>query len=215
MAMEPYSDIAAATYKLKSNDNWLRRRQGLALPALPPTTLEARQYFFTKIQEFSILASNSGKGRIDYQLFAQEWNQSADGKNRFYITTEVLAAYAKTWEKTNNVQASKELISGKLDFICQSQEIFAAPQSAFPSFLTGSSTAVHPQQGVADHDQMQQIPPSLSTELAISQPLVSLHTVVTTTAGTSSGGTTRDTLHISELATPEFGVSEPDEPSMQ
>ena len=74
MAMEPYSDTAAATYKLKSNDDWLRCQQGLALPALPPPTPEAHQYFFTKIQEFSILASNSGKGRIDYQLFAQEWN---------------------------------------------------------------------------------------------------------------------------------------------
>jgi hypothetical protein len=108
MAMEPYSTHAAATYKLHSNDDWLRRRQGLALPALPPTTTEARQYFFTKIREFSTLASDAGKSKIEYGKFAQEWNRSADGITRFYITTEVLSAYAKTWEKINNIWASKE-----------------------------------------------------------------------------------------------------------
>ena len=192
MAMEPYSDTAATTYKLKSNDDWLRRRQGLALPALPPTTPEACQYFFSKIQEFSTLASNSGKGRIDYQLFAQEWNQSADGRTWFYITTDVLSAYAKTWEKTNNVKASKELISDKLDQIHQSRDIFAAPQSPFPNFLTGSSTAVHPQQGVIDLDQTQPIPPSISTMLSISHPSISLLENMNNAVTTSFGNTSRN-----------------------
>jgi hypothetical protein len=115
--MQPFSQQAASTFKLKPNDDWLRRRQGLALPALPPTTPEARQYFFSKIREFSRLASSSGKKSIDYEKFAQEWNGSADGKARFYITTEVLSAYAKTWEKTSNIRASKELISDKIDLI--------------------------------------------------------------------------------------------------
>jgi len=174
MAMEPYSEDSAAIYKLSPNDDWLRRRQGLALPALPPTTDEARQYFFSKLRKFSTLASTTGKRKIDYEMFAQEWNQSADGTTRFYITTDVLCAYAKTWEKISNIQASKELISDKLENIRKSRDIFAAPHSEFPSFLTGSSRTAHPSQGVIDLDQAQSIPPSLSTELAISHPSIVL-----------------------------------------
>ena len=175
MAMESYSEHAASMYKLKPNDDWLRCQQGLALPALPPTTPEARQYFFSKIHDFSTIASTSGKREIDYETFSREWNQSADGKTCFYITTEVLlSAYAKTWEKTNNVQASKELISDKMESICQSHEVFAVPQTAFPTFLTGSSNSVHPHHGVAELNQMESIPPSLSTELAISHPSIQL-----------------------------------------
>lgn len=37
-----------------------------------------------------------------------------DGKERFYATFEVLSAYAKSWEKANNVCASQELMSGQL-----------------------------------------------------------------------------------------------------
>jgi hypothetical protein len=168
--MEPYNEHAAITYKLSSNDDWLRRRQGLALPALPPTTSEARQYFFSTIRTFTTLASTTGKQKIDYELFAQEWNRSADGTTRFYITTEVLRAYAKTWEKTNNVRASEELISDKLEGIQRSKEIFAAPHSEFPPYLIGSAHLVHPRQGVIDLDQVQNVPSSLSTQLAISRP---------------------------------------------
>jgi hypothetical protein len=60
MAMEPFSEQAASAHKLKPNDDWLRHQQGLALPALPPTTPEAHQYFFLKLREFSTLASSSG-----------------------------------------------------------------------------------------------------------------------------------------------------------
>jgi hypothetical protein len=169
MAMEPFSEQAASIFKLKPNDDWLRRRQGLALPALPPTTPEARQYFFSKIREFSGLASSSGRKSIDYEKFAQEWNGSADGKTRFYITTEVLSAYAKTWERTSNIRASKELMLDKINLIQQSAEVFAAPQTAFPDFLTGSSISMHPRKGVIDL-QTQSTPPSLSTDLAISHP---------------------------------------------
>jgi hypothetical protein len=172
MAMEPFSEKATETYKLKPNDDWLRRRQGLALPALPPTTSEARQYFFSKIRDFARLSSSSGRKSIDYEKFAQEWNESADGKARFYITTEVLSAYAKTWEKTSNIHASKELISDKINLIQQSAEVFAASDTAFPVFLTGASSSTHPCEGVVDLDQIQSIPPSLSTELAISRPSI-------------------------------------------
>src|SRR5262245_60247171 len=114
MAMEPYSKHAAGTYKLSPNDDWLRQRQGLALPVLPPTTSEARQYFFSNIRKWSTQINITHKRNINYEAFAQEWNRTADGVNRFYVTTEVLKAYAKIWEKINNIRASKELISDKL-----------------------------------------------------------------------------------------------------
>ena len=37
--------------------------------------------------------SDGLRGKLDYERFACEWNQSADGKDQFYITTEVLSAY--------------------------------------------------------------------------------------------------------------------------
>jgi hypothetical protein len=112
--MEPYSETAANTFKLNSNDDWLRKRQGLALPVLPPTTPEARKYFFTKIRKFLEIATDDKKKNVDFEAFAQEWNRTADGKERFYVTCEVLSAYAKTWEKSNNAHASQELISSQL-----------------------------------------------------------------------------------------------------
>src|SRR5215475_1121361 len=69
MAMEPFNEQAASTYKLKPNDDWLRRRQGLALPALPPTTPEACQYFFSKIHDYARLSSSTGRKSIDYGKF--------------------------------------------------------------------------------------------------------------------------------------------------
>lgn len=196
MAMEPYNEHAASTYKLKSNDDWLRCRQGLALPALPPTTPEARQYFFSKIRDFSMLASSSGKKSIDYEKFAQEWNGSADGKTRFYVTTEVLSAYGKSWEKISNIHASKELISDKIGSIQQSAKVFAASQSPFPTYLTGSSTSTHPRQGVIDLDQNQTVPSSLSLDLAISCPSI-IHQVTSQDDTGSSARNQSDVVAIS------------------
>jgi len=62
--MEPYTVAATDRYPLNPSDNWLRKRQGLALPVLPPTTPEARKYFFTKIRDFSEAASISGRKTV-------------------------------------------------------------------------------------------------------------------------------------------------------
>jgi len=138
--MEPYDENAALKFNLKNHsDDWLRKRQGLALPVLPPTTLEARKYFFAKIRWFAALASESRKSKVDFEAFAREWNQMADGKDRFYVSTEVLAAYAKTWEKTSNIRASQELVSEQLDHVRQTANIFVASQLPFPSYLTHTS----------------------------------------------------------------------------
>ena len=90
------------------------------------------------------------------------------------------------------MKASKELISDKLDHIRQTRDIFAAPQSPFPNFLTGSSTAVHPQQGVIDLEQTQPIPPSISTMLSISHPSISLLKNMNNAATTSFDNTSRN-----------------------
>jgi len=132
--MDPYTDVVLTTFKLNLSDDWLRKWQGLALPILPPTTPEARQYFFKKVCEYAALASNEGKGKVDYEALACEWNRTADGKYRFYVTTEVLAMYAKTWEKSSNIRASQELILDRLQDISRSAQFFLAPNQPFPSY---------------------------------------------------------------------------------
>ncbi|KAG6843811.1 hypothetical protein H0H87_000217, partial [Tephrocybe sp. NHM501043] len=136
LGMEQYSKEVSEVYKLNCNDDWLRRRQGLALPVLPPTTPEARKYFFSQALHFAAMASTEGKTKINYEAFAREWNHSADGKDRFYITPEVLTSYAKIWEKANNIRASQELISSKLGVIRRTQDIFSASDFPFPTYLT-------------------------------------------------------------------------------
>src|SRR6202790_2637304 len=149
----------AAEFQISTSYDWLQCQQGLALPVLPPTTLEACQYFFTKVHEHTALATANGRGKLDYEAFAHEWNQSADGKDQFYITAEVLSAYAKTWEKVNNIHASLEMIQDKMDLIHQSREIFAANHLPFPEFLTGAASSVQPHQGVIDIDPGQPVQP--------------------------------------------------------
>jgi hypothetical protein len=168
LAMQPYNDYTAAEFQISSTDDWLRRRQGLALPVLPPTTLEARRYFFVKVREYAALATAQGKGKLDYEAFAREWNQSANGKDRFYITSEVLTTYAKVWDKVNNIRASQEMIKDKIDLVHQSRDIFAASHLPFPDFLTGTASQVQPHQGVVDIDPTQPGPSSISTELPVS-----------------------------------------------
>jgi hypothetical protein len=168
--MEPYSITAAEQYPLNSSDDWLRKRQGLALPVLPPTTSEARKYFFSKIREFSAAACADGKRNVNFEAFAKEWNQTADGKRRFYITVEVLLAYAKSWEKLSNVRASQELIADRMQSLVQSKQIFLAEEQSFPTFITSIPVHTQPSRGVLNLQE--HVPPSsLSTDLAISRPL--------------------------------------------
>ena len=173
LAMEPYSELAAQTFKLSANDNWLRKHQGLALPALPPTTPEARKYFFTKIREFSEVATTDKKKKVNFEDFAREWNRTADGKERFYVTFEVLSAYAKSWEKANNVRASQELMSGQLQEVKKTAEIFLATRKPFPSYLTSESTQIQPSHGVIAIEESA-VPSSLSTEFSCSYPALPL-----------------------------------------
>ncbi|KAJ7077201.1 hypothetical protein C8R43DRAFT_1179242 [Mycena crocata] len=171
LQMEPYNEETADRFKMKQGSvDWLRRRQGVALPILPPSTREAREFFFQKMRVFATTAAQDGKQTVDYTEFAREWNRTADGKTRYYITTEVLIAYAKTWHKNNNTRASQELISKQLQVVSQTRDIFAAPDQPFPSFLTGSAESVEPSTGVRDVSEWGSVPDSLSTALAVSRP---------------------------------------------
>jgi len=199
LLMEPYTVAATDRYPLNPSDDWLRKRQGLALPVLPPTTPEARKYFFTKIREFSEAASISGRKTVNYEAFAQDWNQSADGKERFYVTMEVLMSYAKSWEKTSNIRASQELISEQMATIAQSKQIFLASNKPFPQFLTTDPVQLQPMHGVLDlHDHT--TPFSLSTELAISQPpLPPITEMPQATAAILPVPTTSDILRVAQI----------------
>jgi hypothetical protein len=170
--MEPYTTETESKFKLNASDDWLRHRQGVALPILPPTTLDARKYFFSQIRKFAALASSSGRKKIDFESFARDWNGSADGKTRYYVTADVLSTYAKTWEKISNIRASQDLISAKIDLVRQTGELFSASTLPFPESLKGNPLVVQPQRGVVAFDDNQEIPDSISVGLAISHPRI-------------------------------------------
>lgn len=166
----------AQKFKLKNRgDDWLRRRQGLALPALPPTTNEARKYFFTQIRKYAEDASTNGRQSINFEAFAQEWNRTADGKERFYVTIEVLSGYAKAWEKASNIRATEGVMSEQLQELHDSADIFAASDNPFPIFLTSTAHHDEPSQGMVDLQGAggghTQVPVSLAADLARSQPI--------------------------------------------
>ncbi|KAJ7836589.1 hypothetical protein B0H14DRAFT_2589654 [Mycena olivaceomarginata] len=127
LQMEPFNEQAAARFKMKGSNDWFRRRQGVALPILPPSTPEARQYFFRMIPSFATAAADNAKHSIDYSAFAQEWNKTADGKTRYYITTEVLMAYAKSWKQNNNSPA------GTIDYSARDNFGFVGPTCTLKS----------------------------------------------------------------------------------
>ena len=77
------------------------------------------------------------RGKLDYEAYAHEWNQFANGKDQFYITSQVLSAYVKTWEKFNNICASQKMIQDKMDLVHQNHIFFSANHLPFPNFLTG------------------------------------------------------------------------------
>lgn len=215
LSMEPYSETVAKRFKLNANDDWLRKRQGLALPALPPTTQEARQYFFTKIRDFTQSATADGKKHINYEAFAQEWNRTADGKDRFYVTFEVLAAYAKGWEKTSNVRATQEIMAEQIEEIKTSTQIFARGSGPFPSYTTSTPTQTYPSHGVVElveSADVDVIPSSLTTNPAKSRgtDLLLHHDPTPTTQRIGVNG--RSTIPLVSTATSESTSSRQNAP---
>ncbi len=166
--MSPYK--LDASLKLNENSEWLRRRQGLALPVLPPMIPDARKYFFMNIRVYLVVSAKDGKVKVDHETFAREWNRTADGKSRFYITTKILASYSKAWAQANNIRASQEVISDYLEHVACSADVFAALHLSFLEFLSGKPLHTYPQTGVIELDDSSSsiVPPSLSIDLSIS-----------------------------------------------
>lgn len=103
------------------------------------------------------------------------WCPSANGKDWFYVTTEVLSAYSKTWEKSTNIQASQELISNQLEVAQQMANVFAAEVHSFSTYLTGIVTLTCPCEGVVEFESSKNpqrsatpVQASLSIDLALS-----------------------------------------------
>ena len=173
--MALYDEHARALYsKLSKSNDWLRQRQGLALPVLPPSGLKARQYFFSQHHQYALLAANRNQKSIDYIGLARDWNKSADGHSRFYVTSELLQVYAKTWAKATNIRASQELFSNELGEVRSTEALFQAPHHPFPDFLTENVVPEQPSQGILDLDPSEnhEVPPSLSIALPQSLPII-------------------------------------------
>ncbi|KAK7025723.1 hypothetical protein R3P38DRAFT_2778525 [Favolaschia claudopus] len=171
--VESYADwLNADLYERTTEKFGICEVPGVALPIVHPTSPEARTYYFANVGDFVIEASASGQRKISNENFARRWNSTADGKTRFFITADILAAFAKSWEKTNNARASQELISAKVDMARQTRQLFQDNNNLpFPTSLLGTATSSHPQEGVLEFDaENPSLPSSISTELAISRP---------------------------------------------
>jgi len=79
---------------------------------------------------------------MNYKAFAQDWDHFANGKDCFYVITEVLSPIVKTWEKVTNICTSQEMIQDKIDLIEQSHQIFVVSEQQFSTFLTENVLAI-------------------------------------------------------------------------
>ncbi|KAJ7289873.1 hypothetical protein C8J57DRAFT_1214191 [Mycena rebaudengoi] len=94
------------------------------------------------------LESANGKSNINYEDFAREWNRSADAKDRYYITTELL----KTWQKSSNIGASQELILDKLAVKLQRWIFDPFPDLGEPTPETNNNPDIQVPQISLGHD---------------------------------------------------------------
>ncbi|KAJ3522150.1 hypothetical protein NMY22_g12013 [Coprinellus aureogranulatus] len=147
-SMQPYTSQFAHDHPLKSDDEWLRKRQGLAFPVGPPTTPEARAYFFSEVKLDTERAAVTGRTKLDLLNIARRWNSTADGIKRKYITAELLDSFKKSWERYSNSRASQDLVADRLANLNRSQAIFNnAAGQRFPEYLTASPTHLRPTKG--------------------------------------------------------------------
>jgi hypothetical protein len=128
--------------------------------------------FSPRFESLQLLQAVPVKKRIDFDAFAREWNGSADGKTRQYVTGDVLSTYSKTWEKISNIRASQDLIAAKIDLVRQTGQLFSASTLSFPSSLKGNPTIIQPQYGVIALDNDQEMLDSISVGLANSHPRI-------------------------------------------
>jgi len=46
--------------------------------------------FLVVLHEYTASATADGTSKLDYKTFAQDWNQSANGQDHFYVTLKFL-----------------------------------------------------------------------------------------------------------------------------
>ncbi|KAJ3966347.1 hypothetical protein EV361DRAFT_954161 [Lentinula raphanica] len=143
-----------------------------ALPVLPPTTPAARKYFFQQLSQFTIVAANkNSNSTIDLTAFACEWNRTADGKDRFYITTEVLSSYVKSWRKINNIRALRDLVSDDIHHLERTRSAFMSKESTFPEYMVTDTDIAQPICSVLKLGPDMAVPKSISIQLPASRAL--------------------------------------------
>ena len=84
------AQAAGSLVKLNKSDNWLRQCQGVALPILPPSTIESRTYYLESLPLFLGPSTKAGKTALKLEPFTAHWNASADGIQRSYFTSTTL-----------------------------------------------------------------------------------------------------------------------------
>lgn len=158
--------------KIRADDDWMRKRQGLRLPIHSPSTQAAKQYWFTKIKQYAQAASQLGRSDIDKLAFVRDWNESADGIDRFYITVEIMEVTSKSWEKVNNIHASQELVANHLHVLDETRRVFKNGIT-FPGEIA-QTDPLHlptPTQGrLEDLPTPGPLPASISSQLSVSRP---------------------------------------------
>ncbi len=122
--------------------------------------------FLAKSMYFPPRQAVREREKINYEVFAQEWNCTANGKDQVYISPEVLVAYMKSWAKSNNIWVTKEMVSDKLVEVRQSGEVFSAETLPFLDFLTGNAHMTHPSEGILEMDLIQKLPKGSSISIA-------------------------------------------------
>lgn len=172
------AQAAGSLVKLNKSDNWLRQCQGVALPILSPSTIESRTYYFESLPLFLGPSTKAGKTSLKLEPFAAHWNASADGIKRSYLTPEVFTTYGKVWGRVSNNRASQDRIRPGLEQLATTAQIFAAPDVAFPSFIsTFRPTKYEPTSAIATLEGSS-IPSFLSIGISASQPLASASSAV-------------------------------------
>ncbi|KAK4699673.1 hypothetical protein P7C70_g6585, partial [Phenoliferia sp. Uapishka_3] len=168
LGMTSYDNMGATRVKMNSSNEWLRRRQGVALPVMPPSSLAARKFYFAELPKYLTGKSSTGKSTFKLEEFARNWNSSAEGIQRVYITPELLSSYGKIWDRVNNRKATEELVKDGIEELNASSAIIQAPNKPFPAFIVGARTiTLDPTAAVLPHLDSP-IPLSLSNTLSVS-----------------------------------------------
>ena len=98
LGMEPYIKEVETRYKLSPGDTWLRETARSLSQFFHQQHLKLGNYFSRRFESLPPLPVSPGKARLTLKHLLRN--------ETFYVTTEVLSAYSKPWEKSTNIWAS-------------------------------------------------------------------------------------------------------------